>query len=270
MATRVKPGMSTRPRDRIDTGPRFSEADAIQLNRMFRGQDTREMLASVLEDNLLGDVALVSSFGAESAVLLHLISEIDKTIPVLFLDTEKHFPETLAYRDELVKHLGLTDLRNLTPDTEEIAAKDEAGLRWSWDPDGCCEIRKVKPLARALGTFDTSITGRKAFQANTRSQLPRFEVDNSDEQGRLKFNPLIDWTAGDIEAYLAEHDLPRHPLVAENYPSIGCSPCTHKVAPGDDPRSGRWKGWDKTECGIHSPNNPDAYRQPPEGFDPGL
>ncbi|MBO9499278.1 MAG: phosphoadenylyl-sulfate reductase [Novosphingobium sp.] len=267
MSSRPQPG---RELDRIDTGPRFTEADAIRLNRMFRGQDTHEMLGTVLKDNLLGEVAIVSSFGAESAVLLHLIAQVDKTIPVLFLDTEKHFPETLAYRDELVAFLGLTDLRILTPEVEEIAKKDEAGLRWSWDPDGCCEIRKVKPLAKALADFDASITGRKAFQASTRSQLPRFEIDMTDAQGRLKFNPLIDWTAADIEAYMVEHDLPRHPLVAEGYPSIGCSPCTHKVAPGEDPRSGRWKGWDKTECGIHSPNNPDAYRQSPEGFDPGL
>jgi phosphoadenosine phosphosulfate reductase len=262
--------VSSRPRDLIDTAPRFSEADAIRLNRMFRGQDTLEMLSSVLKDNLAGDIAVVSSFGAESAVLLHLVAQVDKSVPVLFLDTDKHFPETLAYRDELVAFLGLTDVRILTPDAEEIAARDENGLRWSWDPDGCCELRKVKPLAKALAAFDASITGRKAFQANTRAQLPRFELDNSDAQGRLKINPLIDWTAADIEAWFEEHNLPRHPLVAEGYPSIGCSPCTHKVAPGEDPRSGRWKGWDKTECGIHSPNNPDAYRLPPEGFDPAL
>lgn len=262
--------VSSRPRDLIDTAPRFSEADAIRLNRMFRGQDTLEMLSSVLKDSLAGDIAVVSSFGAESAVLLHLVAQVDKSVPVLFLDTDKHFPETLAYRDELVAFLGLTDVRILTPDAEEIAARDENGLRWSWDPDGCCELRKVKPLAKALAGFDASITGRKAFQANTRAQLPRFELDNSDAQGRLKINPLIDWTAADIEAWFEEHNLPRHPLVAEGYPSIGCSPCTHKVAPGEDPRSGRWKGWDKTECGIHSPNNPDAYRLPPEGFDPAL
>jgi phosphoadenosine phosphosulfate reductase len=266
MATEVK--VSARPRDRIDASPRFSEGDAIHLNRMFRGSDAREMLAGLFEDNLAGDIAVVSSFGAESAALLHLIAQVDKSVPVLFLETHKHFPETLAYRDELVAHLGLTNLQILTPDEDELAGKDENGLRWSWDPDGCCEIRKVKPLAKALASFDASITGRKAYQANTRAQLPRFEVDNSDVQGRLKINPLIDWTAEDIEAYMAEHNLPRHPLVAEGYPSIGCSPCTHKVAPGEDPRSGRWKGWDKVECGIHSPNNPDAYRQPPEGFDP--
>jgi len=268
MATDNK--VSARPLDRIDTSARFSEADAIRLNRMFRGQDTVEMLTSVLKDSLAGDLAVVSSFGAESAVLLHLVAQVDKSVPVLFLDTDKHFPETLEYRDQLIAHLGLTNLVILTPDAEDIAKKDEAGLRWNWDPDGCCEIRKVKPLAKALAGFDATITGRKAFQSSTRAQLPRFEIDSSDEQGRLKINPLIDWSAEQIEAYMVEHDLPRHPLVAEGYPSIGCSPCTHKVAPGEDPRSGRWKGWDKTECGIHSPNNPDAYRQPPEGFDPAV
>jgi len=266
MAAEVK--VSSRARDLIDTSPRFSESDAIRLNRMFRGSDTREMLASLFQDNLAGDIAVVSSFGAESAVLLHLISQVDKAVPVLFLETGKHFPETLAYRDELIAHLGLTGLIDLHPDEAELAAKDENGLRWSWDPDGCCDLRKVRPLARALTGFDASITGRKAFQANTRAQLPRFEIDSSDAQGRLKINPLIDWTAEDIEAHFVEHGLPRHPLVAQGYPSIGCSPCTHKVAPGEDPRSGRWKGWDKVECGIHSPNNPDAYRLPPEGFDP--
>lgn len=268
MATEAK--VSARPRDLIDASPRFTEGDAIRLNRMFRGSDTQEMLAGLFEDNLAGDIAVVSSFGAESAALLHLIAQIEPAVPVLFLETLKHFPETLAYRDELAAHLGLTNLQILTPEAEELTAKDENGLRWSWDPDGCCEIRKVKPLAKALAGFDASITGRKAYQANTRAQLPRFEVDNSDVQGRLKINPLIDWNAQDIEAYLVKHGLPRHPLVAQGYPSIGCSPCTHKVAPGDDPRSGRWKGWDKTECGIHSPNNPDAYRLPPEGFDPAL
>ena len=142
-----EPNIGTRSVDRIDTGPRFNEADAVRLNRIFRGNDTVEMLTSVLRDGLAGDVAVVSSFGAESSVLLHLISRIDPAIPVLFLETGKHFPETLAYRDLLVERLGLTGLRNLTPDAEILAAKDGNGLRWSYDPDGCCEIRKVAPLA---------------------------------------------------------------------------------------------------------------------------
>jgi len=242
----------TRRIDRLDAAPRFTEHDAVRLNRMFRGSSAQEMLAGLIEGDLAGDLAIVSSFGAESAVLLHLVVEVDARVPVLFLDTGKHFAETLAYRDALVERLGL-NLVVLEPDAAELAAKDESGLRWSYDPDGCCEIRKVKPLAKALEGYDASLTGRKAFQSSTRASLPRFEIDTSDAQGRLKINPLIDWTAEDIEAYFEAHDLPRHPLVARGFPSIGCEPCTHKVAPGEDPRSGRWKGWDKTECGIHKP-----------------
>ena len=254
--------------DRFDTAPRFTEHDAIRLNRMFRGSDTREMLQGVIEGDLAGEVATVSSFGAESAVLLHLLAEMDRDIPVLFLETGKHFPETLAYRDELVERLGLTNLVNLHPELDELAAKDATGLRWSYDPDGCCEIRKVKPLAKALAGYDATFTGRKAFQSATRVNLPRFELDTSDAHGRLKINPLIDWDASQIEGYFIQHDLPRHPLVALGYPSIGCSPCTHKVAPGEDPRSGRWKGWDKTECGIHTPLTEDG--ELPPGYDPAF
>ena len=241
----------TRIRDRIDTGPRFDEADAVRLNRLFRGTDTSEMLETLLKEGMAGDVTTVSSFGAESAVLLHLLASVDPSVPVLFLETGKHFPETLAYRDLLVERLGLTNLINLFPDAEELAKKDENGLRWSYDPDGCCEIRKVKPLENALLNYDASFTGRKAFQNSARATLPRFEIDTSDTQGRLKINPLIDWSPERLAAYIAEHDLPPHPLVAQGYPSIGCMPCTSKVAPGEDPRSGRWRGWNKTECGIH-------------------
>ena len=247
-----KIGMVAHTPDILDLAPRFTEHDAVRLNRMFRGSTTQEMLEAVIRDNLAGDLAVVSSFGAESAVLLHLIAQVDPKVPVLFLDTGKHFPETLAYRDLLVERLGL-NLVVLTPDPDDLAKKDETGLRWSYDPDGCCEIRKVKPLEKALVNFDASFTGRKAFQAKTRANLPRFELDTSDGQGRLKINPLIDWSAEDIAAYFEAHDLPRHPLIAQGYPSIGCSPCTSQVAEGEDPRSGRWKGWDKTECGIHKP-----------------
>lgn len=257
-----------RIKDRIDTGPRFTDADAIRLNRMFRGADTVEMLRAVIADGLVGELATVSSFGAESAVLLHLVAQIDPGLPVLFLETGKHFPETLAYRDTLVERLGLTGLVNLHPDPELLAKRDETGLRWSYDPDGCCEIRKVLPLAAALSGFDATLTGRKAFQSATRANLPRFEIDTSDAQGRLKINPLIDWSAEDLANYIAEHDLPPHPLVEQGYPSIGCSPCTHKVAPGEDPRSGRWKGWDKTECGIHTPLTSEG--ELPPGFDPAF
>ena len=220
----------------------------MRLNRLFHGNDTHEMLASVLESGLAGDVSVVSSFGAESAVLLHLVAAIDPAVPVLFLETGKHFPETLAYRDALVARLGLTDVRNVQPDPVVLAGKDETGLRWSYDPDGCCEIRKVIPLARAMEGFDASITGRKGFQSSTRAGLPRFEID---ENGRMKVNPLASWAKADLDAYFEAHDLPRHPLEAQGYLSIGCAPCTSIVKPGEDPRAGRWRGWEKIECGIH-------------------
>lgn len=239
----------TRSIDRINTTPRYTEADAIRLNNMFRGRDTMEMLTLLLKENMLGDAAIVSSFGAESAVLLHLIASIDPNVPILFLETGKHFPETLAYRDTLEKTIGFKDLRNIRPDETLLTQKDENGLRWSYDPDGCCDIRKTQPLKAALAPFDAQFTGRKAFQSSTRANLPRFEI----EEGRLKVNPIIDWDKERLENYIAEHGLPPHPLVELGYPSIGCSPCTNKVAPGEDPRSGRWKGWDKTECGIHTP-----------------
>jgi phosphoadenosine phosphosulfate reductase len=246
------PNSAERTRDALDLAPRFTVQDAVRLNQMFRGASTQEMLEAVIRDRLAGELAVVSSFGAESAVLLHLVASIDRRVPVLFLDTGKHFPETLAYRDLLVGHLGL-NLVVLHPDPEDLASRDESGLRWSYDPDGCCAIRKVRPLQKALAGFDASLTGRKAFQSKTRANLPRFEIDTSDAQGRLKINPLIDWDASQIEAYFIAHDLPRHPLVAKGYPSIGCSPCTSQVLPGEDPRAGRWRGWDKTECGIHRP-----------------
>ncbi len=258
------------PARRIDvlrTGPRFTAEQAETLNARFAGVPTIAMLRAVLREGLAGDLAAVSSFGAESAVLLHLIASIDRSVPVLFLDTGKHFPETLAYRDTVMKRLGMPNLVNLTPNADALAARDESGLRWSYDPDGCCEIRKVQPLAAALTHFDASITGRKGFQSGTRAGLQRFEIDRTDTAGRLKINPLADWTGDQIAAYFAATGLPPHPLVEQGYPSIGCSPCTSKVAPGEDPRSGRWKGWDKTECGIHVDG---AAEELPPGYDPAF
>ncbi|AXJ96309.1 MULTISPECIES: phosphoadenylyl-sulfate reductase [unclassified Sphingomonas] len=236
-----------RNRDRIDTLPAFSVANAAAMEARFAGVPAPEMLRTLLTGMLAGRVASVSSFGAESAVLLHMVAAIDRDIPVIFTNTQKMFGETLAYRDALVERLGLTDLRVVRPDPRLIAARDAEGLRWSYDPDGCCAIRKVEPLARALEPFDAWISGRKGFQAGTRAALPRFEED----QGRLKINPLADWAKPQLDAYFAEHDLPRHPLEADGYLSIGCAPCTSKVRPGEDPRAGRWRGWDKIECGIH-------------------
>jgi phosphoadenosine phosphosulfate reductase len=233
--------------DFIDTRPAFTQSDADRLNQRFENVHASVMLKTLFKEHDLGNIAVVSSFGTESAVLLHLIAQADPAIPVIFVDTLKMFPETLHYRDQLIRKLGFQNFSTIKPDQAKLAAKDENGLRWSYDPDGCCEIRKVEPLARAKAGLDGWISGRKAFQSATRKNLPRFEV----EDGRLKINPLGDWVKDDLEAYFAEHDLPRHPLESQGFLSVGCAPCTSKVKPGEDPRAGRWRGWDKTECGIH-------------------
>lgn len=242
---------SARKLDLIDVAP-FSPADAAAMEARYAGVGTGDLLGELLTGELKGRVAAVSSFGAESAVLLHLIAQVDRDIPVIFLNTQKIFGETLAYRDQLSEMLGFTDLRVFRPDPHRLAEKDATGLRWNYDPDGCCDLRKVEPLRRALAPFDSWISGRKGFQAGTRIAMPRFEED----EGRLKINPLADWDKARLEAYFAEHRLPRHPLEAQGYPSIGCAPCTSKVQPGEDPRAGRWRGWDKVECGIHVPEKP--------------
>lgn len=242
---------AARKLDLIDVAPAFEQADADRLNARFAGVDTAKMLDELLTGELRGRIALVSSFGAESAVLLHLVAQVDKEVPLIFVNTQKIFGETLAYRDELAERLGYIDLRVYRPDPRILAARDETGLRWSYDPDGCCDIRKVEPLRRALSPFDAWISGRKGFQGKTRTALSRFEID----EGRLKLNPLADWSKLELDAYFEAHKLPRHPLEAEGYPSIGCAPCTSKVRPGEDPRAGRWRGWDKVECGIHTPGS---------------
>ena len=238
--------------DLIDTAPPFTPADAAAMAARFASVPTPAMLEELLLGELRGRIAVVSSFGAESAALLHLVAGIDRDVPVIFVNTQKMFGETLAYRDELAERLGLTDLRVFRPDPRLLAARDGKGLRWSYDPDGCCDVRKVEPLRRALAPFDAWLSGRKGFQAATRAALPRFEED----EGRLKINPLADWSRAEIAAYFAAHDLPPHPLEAQGYASIGCAPCTSQVQPGEDPRSGRWRGWDKVECGIHQPGEP--------------
>jgi phosphoadenosine phosphosulfate reductase len=240
--------------DRIDARPRWVQADADALNARFAGVDVATMLRILLNEHELGQIAVVSSFGTESAVLLHLVAQANKATPVVFVDTLKMFPETLDYRAMLVEQLGFTNSQVVTPDPAVLAAKDDKGLRWSYDPDGCCAIRKVEPLARAKSGLDAWISGRKAFQSVTRQNLPRFEI----EDGRLKINPLGDWDKDMLNAYFEAHDLPHHPLEAQGYLSIGCEPCTSKVLPGEDPRAGRWRGWDKVECGIHTISTPIA------------
>jgi phosphoadenosine phosphosulfate reductase len=199
-------------------------------------------------------LALVSSFGAESAVLLDLVAKVKKDMPVLFLDTGMLFGQTLDYRRQLTERLGLTDVRDLRPLYQDLATADPDAKLWQTDTDACCEVRKVVPLDRALAPFDAWITGRKRFQGGDRLHLP--VVEQAD--GKVKFNPLANWTKEDLDAYAIEHELPAHPLVAQGFPSIGCWPCTSPVEEGGDIRSGRWKGMDKSECGIHLARAPGA------------
>jgi phosphoadenosine phosphosulfate reductase len=223
-------------------------ASAAVLNARYGQRDAAGIVDAALHDVFPGRVALVSSFGAESAVLLHIAARVDRNVPVVFLDTGKLFPETLAYRAELAERLGLTDVRSITPDRDRLAEADRHGALWMTDPDLCCQIRKTEPLKRALAGFDAWFTGRKRFQNSVRASLSVFEADGE----RIKINPLADWSGADLKAYAERHRLPAHPLVARGYPSIGCVPCTTKVEPGEDERAGRWRGLEKAECGIHT------------------
>lgn len=223
---------------------------ASLLRWRYGAMDASALLEVMLRREFPGRIAVVSSFGAESAVLLDLVAAIDPATPVLFLETGKLFEETLRYRDVVAARLGLTDIRVLRPEPVALAAEDpEGALHW-FDPDRCCHLRKVAPLHQALEQFDAWITGRKRFQGGLRSYLPAIEAD---ADGRVKINPLAGWTPEHLAAHFAAHDLPRHPLLAEGYRSIGCLPCTAPVEEGEDARSGRWRGRPKTECGIHLP-----------------
>jgi phosphoadenosine phosphosulfate reductase len=232
-----------RPLDPID--PAIAHAELLD-QRMARWR-TGDVLEDVIHHEFAGNIALVSSFGAESVVLLHMVASVDCATPVIFIDTGKIFGSTLRYRDEIVARLGLTDVRIARPDPATLAARDsDAGL-WLRDPDKCCAIRKVSPLSRALSGFDAWLSGRKRFQGGRRADLPLVEADGS----RIKINPLATWSREDVEAYRRLHDLPEHPLVADGFRSVGCMPCTTRVGEGEDERSGRWRGSEKTECGIH-------------------
>lgn len=224
-----------------------SPAILTQYNDLA-GQDLLDvMINTAFKDR----IALVSSFGAEASVLLHMVAEIDPTTPVIFLNTGKLFGETLRYRDRLQEKLGLTDVRAIGPHPKDAAALDPVGDLWQRDHDGCCHFRKVLPLERALSGFDAQITGRKRFQTQGRSSLKPVEVDPARGDGFYKINPLVSWGLDELTSYIEDNKLPRHPLVKDGYLSIGCMACTDRVKPGGDYREGRWAGTDKDECGIH-------------------
>jgi phosphoadenosine phosphosulfate reductase len=220
----------------------------MALNGMFDEMDGLGVLRQATTELLPGDLAIVSSFGADSAVLLHMVAQVDPSLPVYFLETGKHFAETLAYVETLKQTLGLINVTALSPDARDLARFDPNGDLWETDPDSCCHIRKTEPLDAVLDGFGGWVTGRKRYQTKERGVLPHFELTSDD---RIKVNPLAYFSDADVNAYKIAHGLPEHPLFGRGYRSIGCAPCTSVVAEGEDPRAGRWRGLNKKECGIH-------------------
>jgi len=233
------------------------ESKAARLRDTLAGADAKTVLHKALVEQAAGRAAVVTSFGAEAAPLLHLVSKVNRHAPVLFVDTGKHFGETKRYGRDLTDLLGLTDVPFLTEDSDTVKNADPDGLLFSTDPDRCCAIRKISPLQTALRNFDSWVTGRKRYQASTRANLGEVDADET----HIKFNPIIDWSRDDVQAYFEDHDLPRHPLEADGFLSIGCMTCTDRVRPGEDPRAGRWRGAAKVECGIHQIDPVQLKRQ---------
>lgn len=223
------------------------------LNRLFKDKDAQDVMEHAL--TMLGDTALVSSFGAESVVLLHMAAQVKRDVPVLFIDTEMLFPETLDYQRDVAETLGLSNVQIIRAPREVVFERDNENLLHLHDPDACCHLRKTEPLEKALNGYDGWVSGRKRFQGGARAALEMFEVDRPvGRLPRVKINPLALWDSSDLRDYITVHDLPRHPLVAKGYPSVGCTPCTTRVNKGEDVRAGRWRDQSKTECGIHFEN----------------
>lgn len=224
------------------------DRDRSQQLAGFEDLSAHEIIERAAYDVFKDRLCIVSSFGAESVVLLHVLSQVKADVPVLFLNTGKLFGETLRYRDRLQQVLGLTDVRSIAPNAADLAVDDPQGDLWSRDTDRCCHIRKVMPQARAIAGFDALLTGRKRFQTQDRGAL---KIVERHADGKFRVNPLAKWSLDDLRQHIETHNLPRHPLVKDGYLSIGCMPCTARVASDSDYRSGRWAGQDKEECGIH-------------------
>lgn len=233
-----------------DVIARNAEAPDLRLARL-NGELRDASAQTVLRVSMIREwperMTYVSSFGAESVAMLALIADVDPSLPIIFLDTGLHFAQTLDYRGEIIERLGLTGVRSIPPNETEHKVLDPQNSLWKTDTDACCALRKVRPLEPALEGFSAWITGRKRFHGGARMTLPVFEFAN----GRYKINPLANWTPEDVDLMINQRNLPRHPLVEQGYPSIGCWPCTKPVAAGEDVRAGRWAGQDKTECGLH-------------------
>lgn len=259
--------MQIAPMD-IQTGENKNEKLHASLSRLrtFYGEmEPKLLLRAMIREEFGGKIALFSSFGADAALLIAMVAEVDPAVPVLFLETGKHFPETLEYVQAIKKQLGLINLHLLRPDPKLLVNTDPKGELWQTQPSRCCWIRKVEPLARTIADqgYEAIITGRKKFQTEERHGLHTIELH---EDNTFRINPLVNWSKAEIKAEFARRGLPQHPLVDQGFPSIGCAPCTTPVKPGEDERAGRWRhtidllGKQKQECGIHieeAQANPD-------------
>ena len=219
---------------------------ADHLSRRWGHLDGLELLRVMIRDVFPGRLAVTTSFGAEAAVLLDLVAQIEPATPVLFVDTDALFDETTAYREHLARHLGLMDVRIARPSLAELAAAAEL---WASVPDACCRLRKVRPFERLTSGFAALIDGRKGFHGGDRASLPTISGGTGSV---VKISPLARWDEAQLNATFTDRALPRHPLWAQGYRSIGCWPCTRPIQPGEAARSGRWAGAAKTECGIHT------------------
>lgn len=236
---------ATQSRPRRDNATLRAIAEAAE--QRFTAGDGREVLAWVAEE--FGYSTAVACSMAD-AVLPAVVAEALPWVDTLFLDTGYHFPETIGTRDavEATMQLTIVDVRPLQSVAEQDATHGKD--LFSSDPGACCQLRKVEPLTRTLAQYEVWITGVRRDEGPTRAETPLVSWD--DKNGLVKVNPLAFWTFDDVLGYAAEHNILVNPLLSDGYPSIGCQPCTRRVAPGEDPRSGRWSGFEKTECGLHT------------------
>jgi len=220
------------------------------LNERFAGGSPQQIIAWAAE-TYGGRLALSCSFGGASGmVLLDLALQIDRSVAVVYVDTDYLFPETYETVRAVEGRYGINVLgfrSSLSPKTQELLCGPALWLR---DPDRCCELRKVEPMRAALANYDAYLTGLRRDQAGTRSETPLVQWDA--KFGLYKLNPLAEWSERDVWSYIVANKLPYNPLHDQGYPSIGCTNCTRPVAAGEDPRSGRWSGTDKVECGLHT------------------
>jgi len=235
-----------------------SNVSLSRLQMFYGALDALPLLRIIINEEFKEKIALISSFGADAAVMLALVAEVNPATPILFLETQKHFSETLEYARTLTEKLGLTQVHWLTPDPQLVLNSDAKGDLWDIQPNRCCWLRKVEPLDRAVKELGIAalITGRKRYQTPERAEMATIELD---DKGIFRINPLALWDKVRQKEETAKRNLPEHPLVAKGYLSIGCAPCTQPVKEGQDERAGRWahtigiEDEQKTECGIHLP-----------------